>query len=1169
MIFSYLHEAYAEFFEEVKNKRPKSDLVFFMSIDAEWYEDGSKNFVLSYQIATASETKTKNIIEYTVAGTRLTLAEVVELGLRSVISDEDFHYLRRKKITVILISHNVTAEWSVLADRDEPHITKRISQIRGQPTTETHPIKIEINDVIAINILIFDTMLLAPASYGSLKNLSTLLGNSEHDKIEIEQEEIENMHLFLRDNPEKYEQYALRDSELGLRLFFVLQKSLNELVNNLFKKSTQKTFKLYRTLASAGVASFAANNEKFDEYRKKLKSFHGSGYSLIERSYYGGRSEAFFVGRTNRYTETKNKIWLDIDFSGCYPTTMALCPEIDFEGAIKYIPRSYSLDDDKVLILENNKVPNEIIHEMREALSKSDKDFDKAMLLIKNKKVSWMIREIASHYDNSIIDDWYERWKAAKQNKDETIERFLIPGFARIQFKFSPETQFPCLPIKHDIYGLLYVLEGETVVTAAEIMLAMDAGAEIKALTSIEYPIKKVENQPVQFLLNHLSVLAKKRNDYKMGTDSASKIMEKLVKEFTNSLYGKFSQAINSKEMFSPATGESIRLKPSTISEPCIATLTTSTARAALSAVLLAVESFNKEKPSVKQITVISGTTDGLLIGIPAQENYTAIDDFYDQEPLRLKYGVENKFEQILDKFGCSALLDKLNEYLPIRQMRNAREQMTSKSQFLEIKHIADEIISIKTRGQIGRLSNGKTVLLARFNLKPPISEIIKDKKEYKKIMEGNAIERNTVEADWIIQQLDIIESGNNEIQKYPFITLNKFSGIYKSDGQFDLTQKVTERIINFSYDWKRKLTWIDDNTNLDAAVSPFSQPHATTTEMLQHRDKVVKFMKEGQIPSPSAVLRRLEISKIPLNRSGGDSASLARLFLRALTQDKIDVQQKKTYPVGAEIMNTIWDSNILAQTSDKKWKIDDFKKAKNVEWLPLQITPDRVTVNLIKELALAFTADPDKTVDILFGTLEVKESRTHLLGYILTAMTQAAKEGIYPFAELGLNGFLPDKKKVIKFFSEYLTEGQVTKYSQQAFIPGGKKSSDRQEIITIFRQLGLPAKSSEACADCLVTKTVRSIRSQHNPGKVRCLKQYIRVINQSDIANTLINQSDIVPKLAKFGLTSQILREESNKRFDPNGIRNTPENKKQIEDMSKALNLDHVPLIRILIEQS
>jgi len=168
-----------------------------MSYDAEWHEENGRNVVLSYQMATASREKTSNIIEYMRHGQRLTLAEIVELGIRSITTEEALNELRGLKVQVILISHHTTAEWSVLADRDEPYITKRLVEVRGSPITDGNAIKIAISNGLPVDVQMFDTMLLAPASHRSLKQLSTLLGSEGDQKESVTQFYIEKMNQYL------------------------------------------------------------------------------------------------------------------------------------------------------------------------------------------------------------------------------------------------------------------------------------------------------------------------------------------------------------------------------------------------------------------------------------------------------------------------------------------------------------------------------------------------------------------------------------------------------------------------------------------------------------------------------------------------------------------------------------------------------------------------------------------------------------------------------------------------------------------------------------------------------------------------------------------------------------------------------------------------------------
>ena len=807
--FEMLHEKYAHFFEEVKEIRPKSDCVFFMCIDAEWYPNPLKsdqNIVLSYQIATASQEATNNIIKYMRPNQRLTLVEIVELGLKSVNPEKDkFNQLYNRKITVILISHNFTAEWSVLADRNESYITKRLALIRGQPITDGHAIILPTKFFRSVKVKIFDTMLLAPASHQSLKKLSKLLGDENLSKGEVSQKYIENMRLYLQDFPKEFEKYALQDTKITLMLFFLLQEALNKLVNDLEMVQKETKFKLYRTLASAGVKSFINNNETFADYRKKIKYKYNSQYSLGSRSYFGGRNEGYFIGRTANHPETKNKIWIDIDFTGCYPTAMATCPKIDITKEAEYLPPSYIFDDDTASALAKHGIPENLITSTREALTISRADFEKFLLNMTEKEYVKKIEQQVVRYDNRLIEKWKKIWENAQQGGNNFIDKIAIPGFAKIHFKFPPDTLFPCLPIRHRSFGLLYVLEGETIATAAEILLALEAGAEINALTSAELPVEldPKNNQPVRLFLDHLKTLNEKRNSYKPGKPQASEVMEKLVKEFTNSFYGKIAQGINPKRVFKPSTREQVNLGESDVTEACTASLITSLARAALAATLIATERFNKGKPLAEQITVVSATTDGLLIGVPTPENFTVIDDYYTQNPIKLKNVV---LMEILERFGCGELIGEMSKFLPIKVMRNSRAALTLKNdqtfndEILEIKHIADEIISIKTRGQIGIISNGDTVLLARCNIKAPLEEIIENPEEYRRTFLKGGTEKETIESNWIVSWLDAIENGRDEIPTYHKITLRKFTEIYKSSELIDVTKKIKSTKINLDF---------------------------------------------------------------------------------------------------------------------------------------------------------------------------------------------------------------------------------------------------------------------------------------------------------------------------------------------------------------------------------
>ncbi len=217
-------------------------------IDFEWYRVGGRNVLLSIQIAVVSSDGSRNVIIYTRIGRRLrkklsdighidsskdavdermTLEEIVE---RAMLINDGGNLANRKigKTRVLLVIHNSVAEWSMLKDRNAPEIIKKLTSIRKSPVTGVHPIKVRNRRIGEVDLEIFDTRLLAPAGLQSLDKLSDLLGKDEK-KIDISEFYKRNMDQLLVDDPDLFEEYALRDTEVTAKLFFLLQRLLNEL----------------------------------------------------------------------------------------------------------------------------------------------------------------------------------------------------------------------------------------------------------------------------------------------------------------------------------------------------------------------------------------------------------------------------------------------------------------------------------------------------------------------------------------------------------------------------------------------------------------------------------------------------------------------------------------------------------------------------------------------------------------------------------------------------------------------------------------------------------------------------------------------------------------------------------------------------------------------------
>jgi hypothetical protein len=182
-------------------------------------------------------------------------------------------------------------------------------------------------------------MLLAPGSHQSLKALSSLVLIDSERKKDLTQREIENMDRLLYQDPIRFRKYALRDTEVTLKVFMVMQSLLNELTFGGFKK-------YFKTLGSASVTALLEHYAKHGIDRilnhppgknsglppKELKiqvERYEKSLRFVKACYHGGRNEAFFWGDTSRFELSGNRLFLDCDFQSAYPSAMALAIRID------------------------------------------------------------------------------------------------------------------------------------------------------------------------------------------------------------------------------------------------------------------------------------------------------------------------------------------------------------------------------------------------------------------------------------------------------------------------------------------------------------------------------------------------------------------------------------------------------------------------------------------------------------------------------------------------------------------------------------------------------------------------------------------------------------------------------------------------------------------------
>ncbi len=477
---------------------------------------------------------------------------------------------------------------------------------------------------------------------------------------------------------------------------------------------------------------------------------------LIKSAYLGGRNDCAFVGRSTAYPGTRDCIILDIDITSCYSNGMTTIPKLDISGSVDYIPLICQLDDAARVAMLESGVPADLIKPVDSALEKGQAAFDQLLSSSKRfRRFNERIRKACIVYDTRLLDRWVSL----------SPDDYVIPGFATVEFEFPETTIFPCLPMKHMEYGLIYPLKGVTTVPASEILLALQAGATIKPITSLELPVSFDESgQPRYLFRTFMKSKIQERERWKSEKSATGMIRQEILKNFLNGLYGKVAQAINIRNVYRPSKGATVPLQPSKVTDPCSAALTTGLIRSVLSAILLAIEQYNKNTAPEKQLIVISFTTDGLLFGIPTYPGYSVKEDYYDIKSgvpvLRMDRNLNVEVFLKDEKFGVGGLLDIMKEYLPIRQMQTARQFLSGTTDFLEIKHLLNNVTSIKTRGQFGFLEDKECLLLARFGHKPPVHSLMANAHDPDG-REPKGYERVQLEAKWFLDHLEYVEGAD------------------------------------------------------------------------------------------------------------------------------------------------------------------------------------------------------------------------------------------------------------------------------------------------------------------------------------------------------------------------------------------------------------------------
>ena len=320
-------------------------------------------------------------------------------------------------------------------------------------------------------------------------------------------------------------------------------------------------------------------------------------------------------------------------------------------------------------------------------------------------------------------------------------------GVARIRFKFPADTRFPALPVRYD-NGLIFPLEGETYAGSPEIQLALDLGAEVEILNGWIIPWAS-DVRPFEMFSRNVR---QHRLDLEKGS-----VDERTWKEIGNSVYGKLAQGLRERRVYDSRSDASAILPPSPITQAYLAAYTTSFIRAVLGELL-------NRLPVDKE--VLSVTTDGFIINAPREE---------------------------LDVSG------------PLSQVfADLTELMTQQREFLETKHCAPSVLCFKTRGQltVGVLDPKEPTITAKAGLKPP-DAVLEEARRYYLHHPPEYVPdeiKDVEENDWLLK-LFLERDHTTSIPVWSFIPMREMAR-----GNRDIVRKMSEKRVNFEYDWKREL---------------------------------------------------------------------------------------------------------------------------------------------------------------------------------------------------------------------------------------------------------------------------------------------------------------------------------------------------------------------------
>ena len=309
-----------------------------IGIDAEWQSGKDQNSVLSYQWYGIDGSRSRSGIHYP----NLNLAEKKKrLNMAQWVSEilQDEYRGKSWPERVVLAAHFSPAETSVISDFGT--LKRRVEIVQGSSyVTIINPIELRCYDrsrnLHLVRMHLADTMLLAPDDGKNLQNLGEIIGVRKLDLPDGYGKD--EMLRLLREKPEDFEKYALRDAEIAAKYLERIQKECRDLdlvdsyrpitigglAKQLFTTRLERAGRAYDEIMGVERASRRTGPTRSTStrsYRNELVTRHED---FAIKCYHGGRNECFLFGPFN-------ETFTDYDLEGAYITALAAVIEPDFD----------------------------------------------------------------------------------------------------------------------------------------------------------------------------------------------------------------------------------------------------------------------------------------------------------------------------------------------------------------------------------------------------------------------------------------------------------------------------------------------------------------------------------------------------------------------------------------------------------------------------------------------------------------------------------------------------------------------------------------------------------------------------------------------------------------------------------------------------------------------